>query len=395
MNCPNCQNPLPPDVAFCPECGYQLVQEQPEPTINEPPYVPEQPGYPPEQPTTPPQPTPAAPKKDSSKVLIAIIAVLVVVIIVGAAMLFMNKDKGGDTQPATEPATTLSSFGDNTAAANADVTSAENNTASADNGPTNVTMPDKLYTTEIYYVIEPTGVLLKSGPDDSTNTLLKINYDSTIEIRGGKDSDDSWIYIYYREADAYGWVTANQISKTKPSTAKPADIQAAPSNNLTVIYYNPSYGAYVDVGRSDKHLYLRSSTNTSSKDNIIESMNHADYITVYGYLESNPSWLYVGHNGNYGFAHSGYIANSKPSSTTYSTGTINYFDIIREGWVRPSDGLILRSGPGKGYSKILTMPQGSYVEVVGKMNGSSWVYLRYYRNGKTYTGYSDGSYLNY
>ena len=144
MNCPNCQTPLPPDVAFCPECGYQLVQEQPEPTESEPTYVPEQPGYPPEQPTTPPQPTPAAPKKDSSKVLIAIIAVLVVVIIVGAAMLFMNKDQGGDTQPATEPATTLSSFGDNTAAANADVTPSDNNTASADNGPTNVTMPDKI-----------------------------------------------------------------------------------------------------------------------------------------------------------------------------------------------------------------------------------------------------------
>ncbi|MGN1442864.1 MAG: SH3 domain-containing protein [Acutalibacteraceae bacterium] len=391
MNCPNCQNPLPPDVAFCPECGFQLVQEQPEPTINEPTYYPQQPTYPQQ-----PNPTePAAPKKDSSKVLIAIIAVLVVVIIVGAAMIFMNKDKGSDTQPTTDSATTLSAFGDNTAAANADVTPADNTTSSTDNGPTNVTMPDKLYTTEIYYVIEPTGVLLKSGPSDSTNTLLKINYDSTIEIRGGKDSDDSWVYIYYREADAYGWVTANQISQTKPSTAKPADIQAAPSNNLTVIYYSPSYGAYVDVNSSNKHLYLRSTPDTASKTNIIESMDHADYITVYGYLESNPSWLYIGHNGNYGFAYSGYISNSKPSSSTYSTGTIYYFDSIREGWVRPSDGLILRSGPGKGYSKILTMPQGSYVEVIGKVNGSNWVYLRYYRNGTTYTGYSDGSYLNY
>lgn len=387
MNCPNCQTPLPPDVAFCPECGYQLVQEQPEPTESEPTYVPE-------QPTTPPQPTPAAPKKDSSKVLIAIIAVLVVVIIVGAAMLFMNKDKGGDTQPATEPTTTLSSFGDNTAAANADVTPSDNNTASADNGPTNVTMPDKLYTTEIYYVIEPTGVLLKSGPDDSTNTLLKINYDSTIEIRGGKDSDDSWVYIYYREADAYGWVTANQISKTKPSTAKPADIQA-PVKNYTVIYYKPSYGAYIDVGRSDKHLNLRAEPSTAPDVEVRRLMNHGAYITVCGYLASDPSWLYIEYNNIFGFAYSGYISPYKPSSSSYDAGAITTYNIAQEAWVRPSDGLILRSGPGKGYSKILTMPQGSYVEVVGKMNGSSWVYLRYYRNGKTYTGYSDGSYLNY
>ncbi len=387
MNCPNCQNPLPPDVAFCPSCGSQVVRDQSA-------YAGEQPAYSPQQPTYPQQPgsaDPASPKKDSSKVLIAIIAVLLVVIIVGAVMLFSKKDKGSDTQPTTTPETTLSAYG----AVNAGTVPAANTIASAENGPTNVTMPDKLYTTEIFYVIEPTGVLLKSGPSDSTNTLLKINYDSTIEICGGKDNDDNWVYIYYREADAYGWVIANQISQTKPSTAKPDNIQAAPANNFTIVYYQPNYGAYVDVNRSDKHLYLRSTPDTSSKTNIIESMDHADYITVYGYLESNPSWLYIGHNGNYGFAYSGYISNSKPSGSLYSAGTITTYNIAQNAWVRPGDGLVLRSGPGKGYSKILTMPQGSYVEVVGRVNGSNWVYLRYYRNGLTYTGYSDGSYLSY
>ena len=379
MNCPYCQNPLPPDVVFCPACGSPIVRDQPKYPENEPVYPDNQPIYSPQQPNYMP---PAAPKKDLSKILIVIIAVLLVVIIAGgASMLFLSKGND-DTQPVEKDAT-VSVDSDNTTG------------AQSDNGPTNVTMPDKLYTTEIYYVIEPTGILLKSGPSDSTNTLFKIHYDSAIEIRGGKDSDDSWVYIYYREADAYGWVNADQISQTKPSTAKPDTVQVAPSGNLKIVYYQPSYGAYVDVTQSGKHLYLRSAPDTSSKSNVIESMDHADYITVYGYLESDPSWLYIGHNNNYGFAYSGYISNSKPSNHNYSSGTINTYNIAQDAWVTPREGLVLRSGPGKGYSKILTMPQGSYVEVVATVGGSNWVYLRYYKNGTTYTGYSDGSYLVY
>ena len=303
MNCPNCQNPLPPDVAFCPVCGCQVVQESYEYDVE-------------------PQP-----KKSATKIIVAIIAVVLVLAIAGTAVFFIlkNKDDNAERPSADRTTTSQSADDEETKAANGRVTTTDAPDTTADSQITasttaatsasnaNLYEPETHYSPVVYYVSSPDGLLLKSGPGMNYDTLMKIANGSAVEIRGGAASDKNWVYIYYADANVYGWINNTLISSSKtPATAAPvpptngtysADIYSRPD----VDYYQSSfYANVVNVG-SDR-LMLRSSPDTSTKNNITFKMPNGFSVLVLGQSKINPNWYFV-YFVNNGIEYSGFASS--------------------------------------------------------------------------------------
>lgn len=341
MNCPKCQFPVAPDDLFCPECGTRIIQDQSvcgqsasdqsfpyKPVSNQAfPYE-SNPGQPIPNQSIPYQPVmnqPVSgqphPKKNTSKFIIIIVAViLVLAIVAGVGLFFIIGQKNKNTDRQSDGTTTVTEaagenntdddeaypvFNQSTASSTQDTTSADTSGVSG----AELTQPNIRYSKETYYVSPLNGAAIKSGPSSTDKTLFVMDYDSVVEIRGGYDSAKDWVYVYCPDKSAYGWISGNQISETKPSAAVPYTPQSEndyTNVNHQVTYYATPSGSYVTTP-AGKRLMLRSAPDTT-EDNIIAKMPSGAFVTVYGYSTNHPDWLYVKYYED-GFEYTGFASS--------------------------------------------------------------------------------------
>lgn len=131
-------------------------------------------------------------------------------------------------------------------------------------------------------------------------------------------------------------------------------------------------------------LNVRSGAGTNYSK--IGSLDKGKTFTVTGSAKdtSGVTWYKLNYNGKAGYVSSNYvnIKQNTVTSVTNMQGTVN----------TAKDPLIVRSGPGTGYSKLGTLAKGKTFAITGKIQDSSgvWWYTFNY-NGKT--GYVSSAYI--
>lgn len=123
---------------------------------------------------------------------------------------------------------------------------------------------------------------------------------------------------------------------------------------------------YVDSPK-DGSLNLR--TGPSTQYAVIQAMPHGSRVTIY---ETRGKWAHLRHQGGAtGWAHTGWLSYEMPAPRAGKAPALQtlYVHVPRY------DGLNLRRGPGTGYPVVLTMAQGSSVELLGQQG--SWLFVRH------------------
>ncbi len=149
---------------------------------------------------------------------------------------------------------------------------------------------------------------------------------------------------------------------------------ATPSVDGTVTYTS-TYYMYV---AADGGLNMRSLPSKSSSR--ILNIPDNSTIVVHGYSSIYTGWVYIEYGGYYGWVASDYLVSCP--STNYSNVSGYYY-------VNASPTLNIRSGPGKSYGVIGSIPDGACVYVQKCNQSGSWAYVTY----GGVTGWVSTSYL--
>lgn len=330
MNCPKCQYPLPSDITVCPNCGTIIPQNSSysnSPVDHQPQYN-SQPQYEPQpqynaqpqydsQPQYVPQPAPQK-SSGSTKIVVAVIAVILAVAIIGVGAFFVvrtvnadkedtktsqsSDDEGEDEDEKKDKDDDKGDEEDTTEEKTEPSETSYNGNSSSDDSQS-IVEPNIKYTAAVYYVTPKEGLILRTGPSKDYSRILTISYSSVVEVRGGCDTADDWVYVYYPKGNRYGWVNDNYISSEKPTTQSNYDYR----DKLEVSYYNTTgYGTVMPK----EGLILRKGPSKSYAR--ILTMPQYSGVTIYGYSTYDSSWLYISYYKNgtyyYGFAHRDYIS---------------------------------------------------------------------------------------
>lgn len=181
-----------------------------------------------------------------------------------------------------------------------------------------------------------------------------------------------------------------QAKKAKEASAEEKKAEAAKAEKVTVKQQTPVTNpapaqnepyhyvngyVYVNTGKSDAGLFLRTGPGQNYSKRLSDSLPNATGMTL---IARQGNWyeVYVDNYGVFGWVHSSYVSSqqpvvatpSLPAAVTVSTG---------------SSTLILRSGPGKGYSKVTSLENGTYLNVID----SSGDWYEVYDNTSGYTGW--------
>jgi len=206
------------------------------------------------------------------------------------------------------------------------------------------------------YKIATENLNMRTGNSTLYGVILTIPKGSKVEVLS---SINGWDQLIYNGRT--GWASSQFLTG---STA-PAPTPAAPVESTTYM-------------TTTNNLNMR--TGTSTSHSIILTIPQGSKVEV---LATSNGWSQVNYNGKTGWASSQYLTSASapapapapaptPAPSTYMSTTNN---------------LNMRTGASTSHSIILTIPQGSKVEVLATSNG--WSQVIY--NGKT--GWTSSQYL--
>lgn len=93
-----------------------------------------------------------------------------------------------------------------------DVTSRPDSAAvNFDNGQS-VLSPDINYSPTQAYIARDNSLPLRKGPDDSYGLIMNLETGLQLQILGGTNLTDLWVYVYVPYHDCYGWICASYIT---------------------------------------------------------------------------------------------------------------------------------------------------------------------------------------
>lgn len=236
---------------------------------------------------------------------------------------------------------------------------------------------------------------------ESEYNQLKSTYDSMnwiyvpVNSRAFSDLIDMSAYNQNNtvSSDPYADIKQEIINSVDNAdySGKNSHIENAPSD---MRFYNMSERYNMNVSSPD--IYTGPSTDYSKID------VYSDFFWVYG---ENSDWYYVQWSeGNGAFSHSCYGYMSKSSSNSGSKYT--EFDTSAAGSdfefysgyfvgcrvATQSGNLNLRAAPSTTAEVIIQMPKDAYVQVLG--NNADWNYVSYTDNGTTYYGYASREFIS-
>ena len=226
MICRNCKFSLIGSEKFCPNCGAplsEISEEKSETEVLTPPEAPKifftpvkQEGESYErseifrtQDTTAEKEPPkkkSSSQKSSSKAPVMLMLVLILAVLVMG--LFIAAEHF-DVAPAIlqylekEPEETTAS---------APLTTADDTAPSDFVKDSGVLEPDLSYAPTQAYVANSKTLSLRKGPADSYGLIKNLESGCQLQILGGTDLDDRWIYVYVPFYDCYGWLNAAFIT---------------------------------------------------------------------------------------------------------------------------------------------------------------------------------------
>ncbi len=123
------------------------------------------------------------------------------------------------------------------------------------------------------------------------------------------------------------------------------------------------------------HLNVRSGPGASFND--IGDILSGQVVTVIGY-DATQKWAIIDWNGQAAYVSARYLiaANTTPANTNPPSPTINDgLGPNRVTGIAPNDadgGLVVRVGPGKSYSRLLVLPQGTPINIVEISPNRKW-----------------------
>lgn len=214
--------------------------------------------------------------------------------------------------------------------------------------------------------ITGTNVNFRTGPSTGTSSIMKFPKGATVTILG---TTGSWTQVSYNGRT--GYVSSQYVQANGGSTTP----TQAPTTDTT-----PTGQAGTIAGTN---VNFRSGPATSYSS--LGKFPNGASVSVLG---QSGAWYQVSYNGRTGYVHGDYLRITTGGGATTPTQAPPQENGIGKGVVRASS-LNVRSGPGTGYSRVGSLPNGASVTVLSQSGG--WYQIRY----NSLTGYVSGDYLSY
>lgn len=215
--------------------------------------------------------------------------------------------------------------------------------------------------------ITGTNVNFRTGPSMGTSSIMKFPKGATVTILG---ATGSWTQVSYNGRT--GYVSSQYVQANGGSTTP----TQAPTTGTT-----PAGQAGTIAGTN---VNFRSGPATSYSS--LGKFPNGASVSVLG---QSGAWYQVSYNGRTGYVHGDYLRiTAGGGGSTTPTQAPPEAEGIGKGVVRASS-LNVRSGPGTGYSRVGSLPNGASVTVLSQSGG--WYQIRY----NSLTGYVSGDYLSY
>lgn len=160
-----------------------------------------------------------------------------------------------------------------------------------------------------------------------------------------------------------------QAAKAEKVTVKQQTPVANPNAAQNEPYHYVNGYVYVNTGKSNAGLFLRTGPSQTSSKRLSESLPNATGMTLLG-RQGNWYEVYVDSYGAMGWVHSSYVSSQQPVVSQPSQSSLPSTVVVNTG----SSTLVLRSGPGKGYSKVTSLENGTYLYVTDSVDGWYEVY---------------------
>lgn len=161
------------------------------------------------------------------------------------------------------------------------------------------------------------------------------------------------------------------VIKQQTPVEKPAPAESQP-------YHYVSGDVYVNTGKANAGLFLRSGPGTGYSKKLSNSLPNGTELYLLG---RQGEWyeVYVGNTNYFGWVHGSYVSSYPPatSSSTSSSSSSSLPSYVNVNTGKSDAGLFLRSGPGTGYSKVIStsLENGTSLEVLDAQNGWYKVYV--------------------
>ncbi len=193
---------------------------------------------------------------------------------------------------------------------------------------------------------------------------------------------------------------------TTQSTTQSTTQTTVPDTTTTSVYTpsgytSPDYAVaeYTQYVTADVGLILRRDP-YQSDTNKVYTIKYRQAVTVMGRSNYATDWVYVRHNGNYGWVNSQYLSSSMPSAATtrsnsYSSDEYFSYTYSWGAYVKPSAGLNIRSRATTSAYSYAVLPKGTYLTVLGySAYNNDWYYVSAYYKGTTYYGFVHSDYVS-
>lgn len=157
---------------------------------------------------------------------------------------------------------------------------------------------------------------LRKGPGDTYAPIGTVPYGTRLQITGGCNENDIWVYVYIPSEDAYGWLSASFLASeaSLESTTLPEREEEAESTTAKSTQKNEesqqtlSQSSYKAKVTAEKGLYLRVGPGTDFE--ALQVIGKDEEITVIEICKSNPQWVYVDFHGEKGYVSSSYVSKT-------------------------------------------------------------------------------------
>lgn len=160
-----------------------------------------------------------------------------------------------------------------------------------------------------------------------------------------------------------------QAAKAEKVTVKSQTPVANPSSAQNEPYHYVNGYVYVNTGKSNAGLFLRTGPSQSYSKRLSDSLPNTTGMSLLG-RQGNWYEVYVDGYDVTGWVHSSYVSSQQPVVSQPSQSSLPSTVVVNTG----SDTLVLRSGAGKGYSKITSLENGTHLYVMDEAPGWYQVY---------------------
>ncbi len=157
---------------------------------------------------------------------------------------------------------------------------------------------------------------LRKGPGDTYAPICTVPYGTRLQITGGCNENNIWVYVYIPSEDAYGWLSASFLasetsleSTTLPHREEESESTTAESSAKSEESQQTlSQSSYKAKVTAEKGLYLRVGPGTDFE--ALQVIGKDEEITVIEICKSNPQWIYVDFRGEKGYVSSSYVSKA-------------------------------------------------------------------------------------